>query len=395
MIALESRAMPEQVGISSEMLKGRALRALHRCIDRAAVRKCSKLDVDGMMGEVHAAYLCCAVDPTIRAGAASGGAVTALLVQALETGRITGAVVCASEIRAGKVRGVFRLARTRGEIVAARSSKYVATTFLKDVLPILRNNEGRFAVCGLPCDLAALRRHETASPELARKIAMRVGLFCGHNSRPELVDAIVSSLRPDRGDVELRSFTFREGHWRGSMVATYSDGSRIARPFSTLSDYRNLYLFAQRKCLGCHDHFAYASDISAGDVWLYGLKERPHKYTGILCRSAEAAGFLVDSAQARAVHAEPTSSTVLLAGQSRVAPFHYNTAARARVARWFGIHVPPGRGGRTGALDLLAAAWTVAAVRFSESPYGGAVLRVPRLLVRGAVLARKCLETVI
>ena len=133
-----------------------------------------------------------AADPELRESAASGGTVTAILIHLLEAGRIDGALVVTSVVTDGKLECRFAIARTRDEILMAQGSKYAAVYFQRDAVPLIRAFRGCVAAVLLPCDAKSLRRLRIAEPELDAKIAFVMTLFCGHNSEPELTDAMIA-----------------------------------------------------------------------------------------------------------------------------------------------------------------------------------------------------------
>lgn len=374
-------------------MRRRLLAMLNRFIDRLAKKSWSPADVDAMVGAARAAYLTYAADSKVRERAASGGTTSALLVRALEYGVIDGAIVCRTFVEDGRVRAHFVLARTRDEILAARGSKYVETSFLKEVLPILRESSGRFAVCGLPCDITNLKRWESKNPDLANKVALRIAFFCGHNSRKELIDGVTCKLCREAGGGKLVDYDFRKGHWRGELEAKFDNGTSVRKPFSYFSDYRNLYFFAERKCVACIDHFGYDSDISMGDVWLYALRDEPIKHTGALVRS-ERGGALVEAAIADGcIVASRISRETILDGQARVAPVHYNVSARSCVGRFLGAKIPHNHQIEFGPMKLLSAFIGMANMKWSESRIAGTVFSVPRPIIRTYLILKKALES--
>lgn len=367
---------------------------LNRIIDRMTKKRWSPSEVDALVGPAQAAYLSHASDPAVRGLAASGGTTSAVLATALARGDIDGAIVCRTMIENGRVRAHFVLARTEEEILAARGSKYVETKFLREVLPILEENDGRFAVCGLPCDITNLKRWEEKNPRLARKVALRVAFLCGHNSRKELIDGVSCKLCKEAGGASLLDYRFRTGHWRGELEATFDNGKTIRKPFPFFSDYRNLYFFAERKCVACIDHFGYDADIAMGDVWLYSLRDDPIKHTGVLVRSKRAAALLDAAVADGAVVVEAVSREMILDGQTRIAPVHYNVSARSRAGRLLGVKIPDNHNMKVGPIKWLSAFLGMANMRVSEGRWAGVIFKVPRPLIRGYLIFKKGLESI-
>ncbi len=318
--------------------------------ERLSRKRWTPEEVASIVGDVRDVRLTHAATEDVRASAASGGSVTALLIHALESGTADAALVCVTSVENGRVRARYRLATTPAEVLAARGSTYVLGDFLHEALPLIAAHPGRVAVVGLPCEITTL----SARPELAEKVAFTVALFCGHTSRPELVDAVTDKLCAEEGRSDLVGFRFRSGHWRGVMRAEFTDGSSAKRPFSRFGTLQNLYVGCAKKCLFCGDHFGYEADISAGDLWSARFKSDPIKHTAVLART-ERGSAAVDAAVAAGTLADTVLSvTDVLDGQRRVAPFHHNVTARHQAGRHLGITIPD-RGQRVAWHERLAA----------------------------------------
>lgn len=370
-----------------------------RIIDRISARSWTESELAAILGPVRGAALAHAVDGSLRSKAASGGAVTAILRASLDSGQIDAALVCGTEVRANRVRPTFWLARSSDDLRAAQGSKYVAVNFVRDAVPLLRKFEGRVAVVGLPCDLSTLKRlQSTSTSQIRSKIAFTIGLFCGHNSRPELIDLVTSRLA-DRHGSEVVDFAFRTGHWRGEMSATLSDGSVVTAPSRALLSYRHLQLFSERKCLSCADHFAYDADIGAGDVWLYRLRGEPIKRTGLLVRTPAGELALSLALSSGTVVASEVEPVVLLDGQARIAPHHHNVDARRRAGRLLGVRIASGsvpEGQRSSLASRVDGLLTVVAFRITDSPSGQRfIAALPHRAIRLLAAIKKALMVVV
>lgn len=364
-------------------------------IDHLTRKEWTEADMRSILGaDARAGYLTYAANNALRAEAASGGTTSALLIHGIETGAFDGAIVCRTVIEEGRVRAEFVLARTAEDILAARGSKYVETKFLRDVLPILRENEGRFAVCGLPCDISNLRRWEEKELALKDKVALRVAFLCGHNSRTGLVDGVMDKLAKETGREDLTGFQFRTGHWRGQMTAHYSDGATVSKSFTYFSDYRNLSCFSERKCMACFDHFGYDSDLSIGDIWLFRLKDDPVKHSGVLTRTDRAEALLASAIGGGAVHSEHVPLRMILDGQSRIAPTHYDVTARRKAAKMLGIKINDPLQLKTSWVKVVSAYLGLWNMKFTEGRLANFVFRLPRPAVKAYLFFKKGLETI-
>lgn len=298
-----------------------------------------KSDLEKYIGPYQSAYLSYAKDESVRDLAASGGVVSAILIHALETGTVDGALVCRGIIKNGRVRAQFSIARDRSEVLSARGSQYVAAPFHKEALPLIWDFKGKLAVVGLPCNISAVDRLSRRNPAFFSKIALKVALVCGHSSQPALVDILTSRLER-QANSSLRSFRFRQGHWRGKMRAEFENGTVIERPSFHYLMYQNLYFWSERKCFYCYDHFGYRSDLSVGDVWLMELKKNPVKQSGVIIKTVNGRRFFDAALDSQMLVTHYLDIRELLNGQARVAPFHYNVSARHLAGKVLGLPIP-------------------------------------------------------
>lgn len=376
---------------SETKLSGR--RGFGALIDWAVKKQWSDEDIQKYVGSYQSAHLCYSTDETIRKYSASGGTTTHLLHDAIMQGAIDGAVVCKTVLVDGKVRPHFYIATDLETLLAAQGSKYVETRFLNQVLPLIRGFEGRLAVVGLPCDLSALKRWQGKDDSIGSKVAFTIGLVCGHNSRTELIDNVTRKLEKQAG-APLKDYMFRYGPWRGKIRASFEDGQVMTPPTKQFNDYQNLFFFCERKCLACHDHYAYDADITIGDVWLYKLKSDPIKKSGLIVRTEAGQRAFGSAVQNGVIDAEALSVRDIMDGQSRIGPSHYNTSARAKLGKFFGFKLKDTVNERVKWHSYLNAAITLANIRLSESALGKRIIfAMPRPIFRGYLYLKKGLET--
>lgn len=361
--------------------------------DRIWHREFSEAEINKYIGHYQQTHLAYAKEKTLRDNAASGGAVSSLLIYMLEHDLIDGALVLDTIIKDGKVYNNFIIAQSRQEIMQAQGSKYSAVYFAQNALPLLRQFEGRLAVVALPCDARILHAYRHKNPEFSQKIQLVITLYCGHNSEPELTDWTIDRL--GGSNVELVDFKYRTGHWRGELEARFDDGSHIKKPFSYFSDYRNVYFFAQKKCHHCCDHFGYFCDISAGDIWSPEMKNEPIKHTSLIVRTDAGARIIQQAVENDVLSIADTDIHQIANGQARTLPFHYNVSARSRVAPLFGLKINDITLEQVTFLDSLIALIALANECFSNSRFGRWIIkRLPRPVLKLYLYVFKGLESI-
>jgi coenzyme F420-reducing hydrogenase beta subunit len=349
--------------------------------------------VQQYIGSFRQSYFAYAGDELIREHAASGGVITALLDFALRSKRIDGALVCSTTVIDGHVVPQFTIAADRQALLTAQGSKYIAVDFNRDALPLIRAFKGRLAVVALPCDLTNLRRLAEHDESIREKLILTIGLFCGHNSRPELTEMVVDKIKP--AGAVLMDYRYRQGHWRGELEACFDNGDVIHKPFSYFSDYQNLFYFCQQKCHHCHDHTAYQADISIGDIWSLRMKENPIKHNAIIVRSESGTAIFEEALQSGAIKGQPEPIDEICEGQARSLPFHYNVSARARAGKKLGITVKGPMQTRVRWFEFLTAYMALKNEKRSRGPEGmKEVARIPRFILKLKLYVMKGLESI-
>ncbi|MFW6162424.1 MAG: Coenzyme F420 hydrogenase/dehydrogenase, beta subunit C-terminal domain [Planctomycetota bacterium] len=343
------------------------------------------------MGRWERALLCYAADEAVRTGAASGGAVSALLLHLLETGQIDGAIVTRIACEDGRIGSRVTLATDRDGVLAARTSKYFPVPLIAGCRRLLAEFSGRVAIVALPCQTAALRRMAARDPHLAERLAFIITLFCNHTSERHLLDKVLARKGIDQERVT--EFAFKRGWWRGRMGGTLADGTEFSFPYTYYSYYQNLNFFILPRCLRCHDHTGYEGDFSAGDAWLPEMKREPIKHTVLLARTPEATAVLGELADSGQLIGQPVSARDVFRSQKRAITYHYNVSARARAGRWHGIRIEDTVQARVRWNDWLVAHMTLLNYRWSRSQrYRDWIFAVPRPIIMAYCVLMKLLE---
>jgi coenzyme F420 hydrogenase subunit beta len=367
---------------------------LSKLAHRLLKKKWTKQDIQDLVGGYKEAYTAYALDDRIRLGGASGGVTTAILTCALQNGYIDGALVCRTVVSdQNKVRTKFFIAHNKSQLLFSQDSKYVQTNFVPEAMRLIDSFEGRLAVVGLPCDLTVLKKRMLRNPQLAQKIQFTIGLFCGHNSQPQLIDNIVDKLSPTPSS-KLEHFRFRTGPWRGYSLAKFDQDMIIEKKSSYYNLYQNLYFFCQKKCLHCHDHFAYNSDISVGDIWSFHLKSQNIKHNAVICKNEKGMEIVESVLNHGFIQAEPSTIENILDGQARGAPTHNNTSAKSRASKRFGMKIRD-RHNRKVKWHQYLVAWIIFLnYKWSmNEKYSSLIFKIPRRFLKAYLVVFKGLES--
>ncbi len=211
-----------------------------------------------------------------RSQAQDGGLVSAVLVWALETGRIDGAVV-AGPYPDRPLRALPLIAETPEAILASAGSRY---TYVPNLLALAdASPDRRLAFVGVGCQISGLVAGQQAKLKRFRSIVFRIGLMCSETfSEEPFLDGLLQArlgldlARVHKVNVKGKLIVSTDSGNHGALAhgpvegskARISDQGRIEIP---LSEARPL---ARSQCQWCSDFSAEWSDLSAGGLGIDG-----------------------------------------------------------------------------------------------------------------------------
>ena len=206
---------------------------------------------DYSLGTHRAVLMSQAQDHEVRSRGQYGGTVTGILLHALASGLIDGAIMAGKSARYGLLPEPV-LARTTEEVLAATGSKYTACPTLKILDRSLRECR-RLAVVGRPCQVTALRKRMRIEPELQDQVVLTIGLFCMWAlNYKKLARHLKGQLDLDRArkvDIPYNRF-----------VVTMEPGEVRELPFEPIRQLRN------PTCDLCFDFTSEFADLSVGST---------------------------------------------------------------------------------------------------------------------------------
>ena len=343
------------------------------------------------LGDYLTTYFGYSLIDDILNNAASGGITSTILVHALQTNQIDAAILCRSAIKDNHVIVEYFLARNKDEVYQAQGSKYIATRFAAEAIPLIKKFKGNLAVVCLPCEARVLSQMRQKDAALDKKIKLVITLFCGHATGRPLTQLILQKLNPQ--DKPIQDFRYRFGHWRGNLKLTFEDGSQIVKPFNYFSDYQNLFFFSETKCLHCGDHTGIHSDISIGDVWSFKMKNKPIKHNAIIVRTSIGQQIIDQIQQKDLAYISPVPVSEICEGQSRSLLLHASVNARSDAAKAYGIHINKISEEKPTLFEKLSAKIVLHNYSLSKAPDGlESVKRIPRFLIKMYLYLFKVLQ---
>ncbi len=214
-------------------------------------------------------------DSEILAQGQDGGVVSAVLIHALETGELVGAVLGDVLPEDSQV-GTHCLATDRASVLACAASRYTYSPNTVALQEAMKRDVKPIAVVGVPCqvDGTRLQQHSGIRLEMANwyrnNVALVMGLYCSEAFTHESLDKLGEMIEEPRSRIENINI-------KGKVVVRLDDGE-----IKTVS-LKKYQAFARPACLYCIDYSAENADISFGgiglDDWTFTLirTERGHQ----------------------------------------------------------------------------------------------------------------------
>lgn len=229
-----------------------------------------------------------ATDPEILGRGQDGGVVSAMLVHAIETGALAGAVL-GDVLPDDNQIGTHRLATDRRSVLACAASRYTYSPNTVALQEAMARGVAPIAVVGVPCqvDGVRLQQHSSIRLEMANwyrsNVALVIGLFCSESFTHESLDRLGEMIDEPRERIDNINI-------KGKVVIRLDDGEVKT---ASLKQYRD---FARPACLYCLDYSAENADIAFGgiglDDWTFTIvrTQRGHE----AYQAALAAGVIED-----------------------------------------------------------------------------------------------------
>lgn len=235
---------------------------------------------DIFLGKFRSVYTGCAVDPSIRLRAASGGVTTQILATLLDQGLIDGAWVVRPNKQNWK-RPIRFLAKSKEELMSTCGSLYQPTTGIGESINYIINTPGRYAFVGLPCHIAGIRKAQAMSKFLRERVLVVISLFCFGTANANGTECFfyLHSINSKK----VLKVSYRYGSWPGKVHIVLKNGQersfKRGPELGKMSGFTNklklakfascfYHYFYMPRCFSCIDGIGELADIACGDPWL-------------------------------------------------------------------------------------------------------------------------------
>ncbi|HVJ39425.1 MAG TPA: Coenzyme F420 hydrogenase/dehydrogenase, beta subunit C-terminal domain [Stenotrophomonas sp.] len=227
---------------------------------------------DAATGRYIAAYVGHAAEGDFRLQGSSGGLVSWVAATLLREGQVD-AVVHVQGSDAGDDGRYFRyrVSRSEAELRAGAKSRYHPVE-LSEVLRVIAEVPGRYALVGIPCFIKAVQLLRRQDAMFRERIVLTLGLFCGHMKSVHFVGSLAWQM--DTVPARVRHVEFRRkqpdrpASWYNATLQL-DDGQLRDRDWWHLVDGDwGAGFFMDPACNFCDDVMAETADIAFGDAWV-------------------------------------------------------------------------------------------------------------------------------
>lgn len=234
--------------------------------------ECLKSDKKlGYYLETYAGY---ALIENYRELGSSGGIGSWLLSELLNSKEIDKVVHVKESLENGRL-FEYTISSSDEEIVQGGKSKYYPVE-LSYVLERIKNEEGYYAIVGIPCFIKAVRLLMKEEPIFKERIKYCVGLVCGHLKSENFANMLAWQIGIPPNLLNWIDFRtkLKDSNANAYGVSVSSEKRPLDYQVKT-APMRSLYggnwghgFFKYKSCDFCDDVLAETADVTIGDAWL-------------------------------------------------------------------------------------------------------------------------------
>ena len=231
------------------------------------VRHGSEAREDASFGPWIRAWKGHAADPEINHMASSGGALTALGIYLLESGKVDFIAHVAADA-AAPMRTVSHVSRTREDVLRAAGSRYGPAAPLDDFLGLLDCGQP-FAVIGKPCDISGVHNMRRRDPRVNDLVRYTLAFSCGTFAPLDTSRGLLERQGfpgGAAGEENLSLFRYRGYGCPGPTRAIDKAGNIYDETYQEFC-YGPVGWPHQFRCKLCADPTGEATDVSVADAW--------------------------------------------------------------------------------------------------------------------------------
>ncbi|MEZ8136697.1 Coenzyme F420 hydrogenase/dehydrogenase, beta subunit C-terminal domain [Vibrio splendidus] len=285
--------------------------------------KLDEISYDSRIGYYDSLYVGHVVEGDYRKNASSGGMGTWIFKALLDEGLIDGVVhVKDNSDKNSEILYKYEISRTVEEILAGAKTKYYPVE-LSEVLEIIKENKGRYAIVGIPSFIKAIRLVCLYDPIINERIAFTVGLICGHQKSSKFAEYMGWQVGIEPGSLKEIDFRHKLEDKPADVYAIRMKGyingelTTVIKPKSELDGQNwGLGYFKPLASDFTDDVFNETADIVVGDAWLPEYTTDSGGNNIVIVRDKTVSSILLNAIEKNKLSMTPVSVDKIFSSQS-------------------------------------------------------------------------------
>lgn len=239
-------------------------------IGQAAFGNFEGIHLDDYSGYHLKSYAGYVQENDYRDKGSSGGMGSWIAAKLLETNRVDGIIHVKSSVNKNDVLFDYQVSSDIESLSHGAKSKYYPIE-MSQVLKFVKENQGRYAIIGIPCYIKGVRLLEKQDPIIKERIKYHIGLVCGHLKSDMFAKSIGWQLGIEPDKLEYIDFRKKLPNRAANDYGVAVRGKNEEYIAPTKSLYTTNWgqgFFKYNACEFCDDVLAETADVTVGDAWL-------------------------------------------------------------------------------------------------------------------------------
>ncbi len=227
----------------------------------------------GYFSALYAGYVS---ENDFRENGSSGGMVSWILCELLKNNLVDGILHVKSRLPTKNDSRLFhyQVSRSSHEVCSSTKSRYYPIE-MSEVLNLVIDQPGRYAIVGVPCFIKAIRLLISQNKILKERIHYCLALVCGHLKSKEYTTMLAWQCGIKPGNLLSIDFRKKIAKLNASQYGIEVTGKIEGKLITHNEIICNLYgsdwglgFFKYKACDYCDDLFGETADLTVGDAWI-------------------------------------------------------------------------------------------------------------------------------
>ncbi|WP_125771753.1 Coenzyme F420 hydrogenase/dehydrogenase, beta subunit C-terminal domain [Companilactobacillus furfuricola] len=228
---------------------------------------------DDDLGYYSGLYVGHVTEGDFRSNGSSGGFGTWILSQLLKSNEVDFVINVVESHDSGKL-FKYSISNSLDGVKSGAKTKYYPVEF-SEVINVLKETPGRYAIVGLPSFIMELRLLAELDPIIKERLKYTVGLVCGHQKSTKFAEFLAWQCGIKPGSLEKINFRKKQADYPADRYAIEVTGKVNGETQTIVKEMRDLVgndwgqgFFKVRASDFTDDVMNETADITLGDAWL-------------------------------------------------------------------------------------------------------------------------------